>query len=131
MGKVARRDGMGWGNEDVGETAGEGGGTPPPSLFLFPKPTKQCENHTLPHLSLIIPPEWWEGMFFSCHDADGVAGYSPTAPFQACLFIYPPSFGGVFHPSSINKWGWCETAASVSCHFEQGHVNHCPHLFAS
>ena len=34
MGKVARRDGMGWGNENVGETAGEGGGTPSPSLFF-------------------------------------------------------------------------------------------------
>ena len=87
MGKVARRDGMGWGNEDVGETAGEGGGTPPPSLFFsFPKPTRRCENHTPPHLSLIIPPERWGGFFSPAATPMEWRGTHPLLHFE-CLTV--------------------------------------------
>ena len=75
-----------WGDEDAGETAGEGGGcsSPPLPCFSYQKPTRQCKNYAPPRSSSIISPEWQGGFIFRNVD-DGAVWYPHTTPFRAVL----------------------------------------------
>jgi hypothetical protein len=87
MGKRMRGD-KGRGNEEAGETAGEGGGRSCPLLPFF-HPRSQRGGVKLTRLLVrarLSPPNGGGGFFHGSID-NGAARYPPAAPFRACLLV--------------------------------------------